>query len=299
MLKRITALILSLAAFICISSCAGGREAGVKSDKISVLVTFNAMEEFVKAVGGNRVEVKRIIPDGMEPHDFEPKARDLIGLSSARVFVYNGLGMEAWAEDAVRAAGNDDLIAVEASRGIEAIKNSDAGQSGQYDPHVWLSLICAQTEAENIKDALAEADPAGRDYYEANYGQFVSSLDKLYNEYAEKFSAVQKRSFVTGHAAFAYLCRDFGLEQNSVEDVFAGGEPGARQLTSLIEYCRENNVTTIFAEEMASPEVSRTLADEVGAGLVTIYTIAGSEDGKTYLERMEENLGRIYESLAV
>ena len=81
------------------------------------------------------------------------------------------------------------------------------------------------------------------------------------------------------------------MEQNSVEDVFAEGEPNAAQLAELIKYCKENNITTIFAEEMASPEVSKTLASEVGAKVETIYTIESNEDNnKTYLERMDENL---------
>ncbi|MFH1512629.1 MAG: zinc ABC transporter substrate-binding protein, partial [Bacillota bacterium] len=97
---------------------------------------------------------------------------------------------------------------------------------------------------------------------------------------------------------FGYLCRDFGLTQNSVEDVFAEGEPSAQQLAELVDYCRANGVTTIFAEEMASPEISETLANEVGANVKTIYTIESAEDGLSYLERMEANLYEIYLSLA-
>ena len=64
-----------------------------------------------------------------------------------------------------------------------------------------------------------------------------------------------------------------------------------------MKYCRDNAVTTIFAEELASPEVSETLANEVGAEVVTIYTIESAEDGLTYLQRMEANLSEIYQSL--
>ena len=103
--------------------------------------------------------------------------------------------------------------------------------------------------------------------------------------------------FVTGHAAFAYLCRDFSLKQESVEDVFANGEPSARRLVSLIDYCKANNVRIVFAESAASKEVSETLASEVGARIETIYTIESAEDGKSYLQRMDENLARIAESL--
>lgn len=271
-----------------------------KDSKIKVSVTFDAMKEFVEAVGQDKVEISTIIPDGTEPHDFEPKAQDLVALSTARVFVYSGLGMETWAEQAVKAANNAKLITVEASKGADGIKNTDPGEiqeHGQYDPHIWLSIKGAELEVTNIKDGLVQADPSNKDYYEKNCNDFVAQLETLYNEYNEKFKSVQKKSFVTGHAAFGYLCRDFGLQQNSVEDIFAEGEPSAQQLTELVNYCKENKVTTIFAEEMASPEVSQTLANEVGATVETIYTIESGEDNMTYLDRVKDNLSKIYDSL--
>lgn len=275
-------------------------EEDTDEEPIQVSVTFNAMKEFVSEVGGDKVVVSTIIPDGMEPHDFEPKAQDLVNLSKAQIFVYSGLGMEAWVDDAIQAADNANLIAVEASKGADIIENTEEEEieeHGQYDPHIWLSLKGAQAQIVNIKDALVQADPNNKEYYEENCKEFVSKLEQLYSEYQEKFESVEKNSFVTGHAAFGYLCREFALEQNSVEDVFAEGEPSAQQLSELVEYCKENEVTTIFAEELASPEVSETLANEVGAKVQTIYTMESNEDDLTYLERMTENLSRIYESL--
>lgn len=164
---------------------------------LKVYVTFNAMKEFVTAVGKDKVEVATIIPDGMEPHDFEPKAQDIAGLSSAKIFVYSGLGMEAWAEEAIKAADNTDLIIVEASKGADVIENTDQEEieeHGQYDPHIWLSLKGAESEVKNIKDALVQADPSNKDYYEANCDDFISQLEDLYNEYNEKFQSVEKRA---------------------------------------------------------------------------------------------------------
>ncbi len=302
MIKKWAALIVCMIAVVSFSACGGSTQANnPEGSKIKVSVTFNAMKEFVEAVGKDRVEVTTIIPAGMEPHDFEPKAQDLADLNAARVFVYSGLGMEAWVDEAIKAANNANLITVEASSGADVIKNTEAEEieeHGQYDPHVWLSLKGAEIEVGNIKDALIKADASNKEYYEKNCKDYVSQLEKLYEEYNGKFQSVEKKSFVTGHAAFAYLCRDFGLEQNSVEDVFAEGEPGAQQLAELVEYCRENKVTTIFAEEMASPDVSQTLANEVGAKVETIYTIESGEEDMTYMERMTDNLVRIYDSLA-
>lgn len=319
------------------------------NDKIKVSVTFNAMKEFVAAVGQDKVEVSTIVPEGSQAHGFEPKAQDLAALSTAKVFVYNGLEMDGWAEEAIQAAHNENLIVVNASDGADLMVNESedhhehededehdhnededheheddhdhdhdhehqddhedeqsheeehnySGHShGKYDPHLWLSLKGAQTQVKNIKDALVQADPDNKDYYEKNYDDYIAQLEGLYEEFNEKFQTVKNKNFVTGHAAFGYLCRDFGLVQNSVSDIYAEGEPSAQQLAKLVEYCKENKVTTIFSEEMASPQVSQTLANEIGAKVETIYTIESSENGETYIERMKENLTKIYNALS-
>lgn len=288
----------------------GGTGQTAQAAKIQVSVTFNAMKEFVEAVGQDKVEVTAIIPDGTEAHGFEPKAKDMASLSTAKVFVYNGLGMEAWVEQTLQAANNASLIVVDASEGADVIEietdaddhHEDAAHEeehdhGKHDPHLWIGIKGPKTQVQNIKNALIEADPDNRVYYEENCNAFIAQLERLFNEYSAKFQSAEKKNFVTGHAAFAYLCRDFGLVLSSVSDVFAEGEPSAQQLAELVKYCKDNNVTTIFAEDMASPAVSETLAHEVGAVVQTIYTMETNENGKTYLERMEENLAKIYESL--
>ncbi len=301
MFKKV--LVFMLGICLMLGAGCGSNAASEKSgpaEKVKVMVSFDAMREFVEAVGGDKVAVSVIIPDGTEPHEFEPKAEDLKGLHDAGLFVYNGLGMEPWAEKAVQAAKNEKLLTVKASEGIVPIKNTDPDEireHGAEDPHSWLSLKNAGVEVTNIKAALVKADPANKDFYEKNCAAYLAKLDKLQQDYQQKFQTASRKHFVTGHAAFAYFCRDFGLQQNSVEDVFAEGEPNAAQLASLIEYCRTNQVQTIFAEDMASPEVSKTLAREVGAKVETIYTIESHEDHKTYLERMQENLDKIYQSL--
>jgi zinc transport system substrate-binding protein len=303
MFKKWCPILLCLIALVSFSACgsdSNNQTNKTEENKIKVSVTFDAMKEFVAAVGKDHVDISTIIPSGMEPHDFEPKAQDLVGLSSADIFVYNGFGMEAWAEEVISAANNANLIVVEASEGADVIRNTDPEEieeHGLYDPHIWLSLKGAEAEAKNIKDALVQADPSNKDYYEENCDYFISELDGLYTEYSAKLQPLTKKRFVTGHAAFAYLCRDFGLEQNSLESAFAEGEPSAQQLTELVDYCKEYEVTTIFAEEMVNPDISQTLANEVGARVETLYTIESAEGDSSYLARMEENLSKIYESL--
>ncbi len=312
MFQKMAVFILSMLTALTFASCSTSGSNGSitgsstststagKSGKIKVSVSFDAMREFTKAVGKDKVEISTIIPDGTEPHDFEPKAKDLAALSSAQVFVYSGFGMENWADKAVQAAGNNSLIVVEASKGATPIQNTDADEikeHGQYDPHLWISLKGAEIDARNIRDGLIQADPSDSAYFKKNCDSFTAQLENLYSEYKVKLQSNKKKSFVTGHAAFSYLCRDFGLKQNSVEDVFAEGEPSAKKLAGLVDYCKKNKVKTIFVEDMVSPAVSQTLAKQVGAKVEKIYTIESSEDNKSYLERMKVNLKEISDSL--
>ena len=115
------------------------------------------MAEFAKAIGGDKVEVSTIIPDGVEPHDFELKPDNMKQLATAQVFVYNGFGMEPWAQQAIDAAKNSKLITVVATEGVEAIKNTDPEEikeHGAEDPHAWLSLKNAKIEVKILKMLL-------------------------------------------------------------------------------------------------------------------------------------------------
>ena len=298
-LKKLTAVAVSAALIFSLSSCAT-RHNAEDAGKMQVAVTFNAMKQFAQAVGRDKIAVYTVIPDGTEPHDFEVKAKDLVQIGNAKVFVYSGMGMEAWVSSALSSVGNGKLVACDASKGIKPIVDTGSAEStehGQYDPHVWISLKSAETETRNITVALTKADPKNRTFYNKNASAYIRQLQALYTNYKGKFKALNKKNFVTGHAAFAYLCRDFGLSQNSVEDVFAEGEPSAKRLRELIDYCKQKKVKTVFVETMVSPAVSKTLASSVGARVETIYTIESSEGGKSYLDRMKQNLREIYDSL--
>jgi len=271
---------------------------------LSVVVTFDALYEFASAVGGGRMSISQIIPNGADAHRFEPAARDFTALNHADVFIMSGLGFEPWAQSAVNAAGHDGLIVVDASGEVEPITVSNehccegaSCNNGSYDPHIWLSLTNAAIMTENITAAFIRADPDGANYFAKNRDAFISALEDLFQEYYDRFSALENRTIVTSHAIFAYLCRDFGLYQVSISGVFAAGEPTARALSELVEFCRQNNITTVLTEYLKSPLVAETLANEIGGTVKTIFTIESAEAGMSYLDRMAVNLAVIYESL--
>lgn len=311
-MKKILSFILILSNIIFFTACSAQNKESFssKDEKIRVAVSFNPLKEYVKAIGKDKVEIKSIIPEGSEPHDFEPKIRDMESINNANIFVYNGFGMEAWVDKTLNNIDNKGVVVVEASKNVTPLKNKESEEGhdkgheeehehshGQYDPHTWLSIKAAVKQSEVIKDALIKVDPKNKNYYENNYKDFKESLEKLYSEYKKKFESVKGNHFVTGHAAFGYLCRDFNLEQNSVENVFAEGEPTTKKMKELIDYCKKNNIKTVFLEENVSEEVSKTLAKEVGAKVEKIYTLTNSVENKGYIEVMQYNLEKIYESL--
>ena len=280
--------------------------------RLSITVTFDAMEELTKAVVKDLADVSLIIPEGMEPHEAEPTAQNLIFLTNADVLIYNGFGMEFYLEKVLKAVNNKNLVLVEASKGVKPIEidyddhdddehdsyhHHDGHHHGNIDPHAWLSLQATRIMVKNIESALSRLDKKNAKTYAKNANFYIKELDKLYAEYVKKFKSVKNKTLVTSHAAFAYLCRDFGLVQNSITDVFAEGEPNAKQLVKLVEYCKKHKVKTIFSEEIANQTLAQTLSNEVGGKVVKIYTIETKEDELPYLMRMKENLKRIYENL--
>lgn len=280
--------------------------------KPSITVSIFPLKEFAEEIAGDKVDINCLVPNNMEPHDYEPKTKDFEKLINSDAFIYNGLGLEEWVEKVNEVIKNEDVLIVDSSKNVDSITIEDENheeehnhdneeehdhEHGAIDPHSWLSLKEAKVQSEAIKDTLIEIDPENKAYYEQNYNEFKQKLDDLYNKYNEKFQTLQNKNFITGHAAFGYLCRDFGLEQKSVENVFGEGEPTPKQLENLVNFCKENNITTIFSESLASPKVSETLAAEVGAKVIPIYTLESQEDNKSYLEAMEYNLNQIYNCL--
>ncbi len=262
-------------------------------EKLSIIVSIYPLKEFTEKIAGDKVTVICLVPENMEPHDYEPKTKDFEALIKSKAFIYNGLGMETWVDQVNETIKDKGVTIVDSSTGVEVRKEEEA-----IDPHIWLSLKNAEIQSENIKNTLVKLDEKNKDYYEENYKKFKEELESLYNEYKPKFDTLSKKNFITGHAAFGYLCRDFGLTQRSIENLFTEGEPTPKQLENLVNFCKENNIKTVFSESLASPKVSETLAKEVKAKVVPIMTLESKEDNKSYLEAMRYNLDEIYKCLS-
>ena len=277
-------------------------------EKIKVATTIKAVESLVKAVGKDKVKIEKIVPDGTEIHEFEPKAQDILKLSNAKMFVYNGDELETWADKAVESVKNKNLKVVELAKDIEKldVKENDILDNDKdkkdekhdgKDPHTWLSLKNAKKYVEKIKESLIEVDSKNKEFYEKNAKQVTEEIDKLYNEYSGKFAKSNKKNFVIGHPAFAYLANEFGLKQLSVEDVFGEGTPTIAKMKALVEYCKKNNVKGILVESTANKDVINTVSRETGAKIHQVYVMEDPAESLEYIEAMKKNLELVYGNL--
>jgi zinc transport system substrate-binding protein len=281
-----------------------------KSQKLSVLTSFYPMYDFAVKIGGERVDVTNLVPTGTEPHDWEPAAADIVGLEKAAVFVYNGAGMEHWVDDVLGVLQNQRLIAVKASEGIKLLEGhhhhegegEDEDEDEVYDPHVWLSPENAKSEMENIKNALAQVDPDGKSYYEANYEKYAAECDLLDKEFKDTIASLTKKDIVVTHQAFGYICDRYGLEQVPIAGLSPDSEPDPRRMAEIIDFVKEHDVKVIFFEELVSPKVAEAIATATGATTDMLNPIEGLGDGGIssdvdYFTAMRRNLRSLVTAL--
>ena len=259
--------------------------------RIKVVASFYPVYEFVKEIGGNKVDVTSLIPIGVEPHDYEPTIQQIQNAETADLVVYNGAGLEKWI-DKINAK-----FKVEASQGLNLLMSNDTGNSGTYDLHVWLDPILAEMEVENIRDALVKIDPANTQYYKANADRFIGKLNDLDYRIKTELATCNKKDFIAFHNAFTYFANRYGLNQHSVhQGLTPEGEVLPQRLQGVIELARDLGLHIVYSEDLVDPRSSEVIAQEIPNGKVLILSpIEGinSEEqraGIGYLDKMNENV---------
>lgn len=331
MKKTTKSLTITLAGILCstvFSGCsASSLPSGNDGEKLSICASFYAMADFAEKIGGDKVVVTNMVKSGEEPHDWEPTAKDIVGLENADIFVYSGVGFEHWTEDTLKALQNKELLVVTASEGIETIaghtheheegeehdeatheesgeheEDEDHGESG-IDPHTWLSPLNAKIQMENIKNALVSVDSENKNYYEENFTKYAAELDKLDKEYKDTLSALPNKKIIVSHEAFGYLCNAYGLEQHGVDGLSPESEPSPARVAEIIDLVNNENIKVIFFEELVSSKIADSIATQTGAKTDVLSTIEGlTEDqlssGSDYFSVMRENLEALKNALS-
>ena len=275
-----------------IAGC-GGQQSTDKN-KLQVAASFYPMAEFVSAVGGQQVQVTCLVPDGAEPHDWEPSPKDLTRLGRAQVFVYNGM-VEPWAQQALDALSERKIIPLEAGHDLFA-------RGGKQDPHVWVSPKKAIIEVQRITEVLCEADAKHTDEYKANSRAYIAKLELLDKKLAAVAQKAPKKVFVTAHAAFGHLAADYGLRQLSVAGISAEAEPTPGDLQRLIATVKREKVRYVFFETLTDPKIAKLVAQETGAQTAVLDPLEGLDEegrkqGLDYLKIMEQNIANLEKAL--
>ncbi|MDR7870428.1 MAG: metal ABC transporter substrate-binding protein [Tissierellaceae bacterium] len=303
--RTISVLLLLLFIIVGITGCGNTVEED-DDEKLKVYTSFYPMYDFTSKIAGDKISVYNMVPSGVEPHDWEPAASDIVNLEKADMFVYNGAGMEHWVEDVLKSLENKELVVVVASQGIDLLLSEDDDHDGHdhgdFDSHVWTNPLNVKIQMENIKDALVQLDPDNMDYYNENYDKYSKELDKLNEEFATKLSALSNKDIVVSHKAFSYLCNEYGLNQIAIDGLSPDTEPNPGRMAEIINFVNENNIKVIFFEELASPKVANTIADATGAVVDVLNPLEGLSDeelenGDDYFSVMRKNLEAILKAL--
>ncbi len=278
--------------------------------KVKVVASIYPVYDFARKIGGDQVAVKMLVPAGTEPHSWEPSTRDMLDLEEADLFIYNGAGIDAWAEDVMDTVQNKNLTVLEASKDVTLLKAGEDHHDedehedghddhdhhhGEYDPHVWLSPKNAEKELATIAEALIEKDPDHADVYRANLEKAKKECEELDSAFRERLSAYSGRYIVVAHEAYGYLCEDYGLKQIGIEGVSADQEPDAARMREIIDMVKEYGIRCIFFEELVDPKVAKSIAEETGCETRALSPLDGLtkddiDAGREYFSVMRDNL---------
>jgi len=282
---------------------------GTAADKFTVFVTIAPQKYFVEQIGKNRVEVHVMVPPGADPHTYEPKPRQMMALSRAKLYFAIGIEFEKAKLERILSA-HPNLNVIHTDHGIakkpmtvtsahvheaddshskedhhaEGEKGKDLHGHDGLDPHLWLSPPLVKIQARTILNALQEIDPVHRSVYEANFRKFASEIDVLDADLQKMFAGKQELHFLVFHPSWGYFAEAYGLQQVSVE--IEGKEPKPARLKALIEHAKRKNIKVIFTQPQFSTKSASLLAEAIQGRVVIADPLA--EDWPTNLRHVAE-----------
>lgn len=294
-MKKIFLIVLSL---LLLTACSKEE----KSNNENMIYTSIYPIEFItKEIVGDKIEVKNIIPTGVESHGWEPTMKNIASMSESEIIFINGLGMESWKGSVKETIGEDKLI--EVNKGLDLIKltNREVDEENKYDPHIWLSIRNMEKISKNIFDEIVKIDSKNKDYYENNYNGLLGRLKDLDDKFSEGLKDYNGKSIIVPHEAFGYLVRDYNLKQLPIENINSSSEADLGTIANIVEIAKEEGIKTVFYEYNENEKLASTVATEIDGDLKEIYTLENITDeqinnNEDYFTIMEKNLNNILES---
>ncbi|MBV9427731.1 MAG: metal ABC transporter substrate-binding protein [Bradyrhizobiaceae bacterium] len=292
-------LLAALAALI--AAPAAGEEAHPR--KLAVAST-SILADFVRNVGGDRIDVKALVGPNGDAHVYSPTPGDAKEIAEAAIVFVNGLGLEGWLPRLITASGTKAPVVV-VTTGVPPRKMPDEEHPGRSvtDPHAWQSIADAKIYVANVRDGLVAADPTGKAAYEANAQSYLAKLDAVENEVRTVIAAIpaERRKIITTHDAFGYFGAAYGISFIAPEGVSTDSEPSAKDVARIIRQIRKQKIPAVFLENVSDPRLIEQIARETGAAIGgKLYSDALSEPAgpaATYIDMMRHNVHEFAKAL--
>jgi zinc/manganese transport system substrate-binding protein len=266
-------------------------------NRLNVVASFSIIGDFVKNVGGDRVNVTTLVgPDG-DVHVYTPAPADARKIADAKLLIVNGLGLEGWLPRLLQSSGSKAPI-ITATKGIAPLRlGSDA------DPHAWQSVANAKIYVANIRDALAAAEPADAAAFRTNAEHYQAALDDLDREVRSAVGRIppERRKVISTHNAFGYFAASYGIEFIAPSGVSTEAEPSARDVAQIIGQIRSAKIPAVFLENISDPRMVSRIAAETGAKVGgTLFSDALTDEKgvcPTYIEMVRHNIKTLTSAL--
>lgn len=306
--KRIAILLVFM--LFLLAACGASEEAepnekmDVENDRVKVYTTIYPLEFFTEQIGGELVEVVNIIPVGADAHTYEPTAKTLTEVANGDVFIYNGAGIEGFADALLSILQKENVQIVKAVEGLtlrpadEEHDHEEDGHDhdhGDFDPHVWLDPILSIQIAENIKNALIEQLPNDKETLEANFLSLSEELTEIDKQFQEMIKNATKDEFLVSHAGYGYWEDRYGIKQISVTGLSPTNEPSVKHMEEIITKAKELNASYIAFEKNLPVKVAETIQKEANLQVVYLYNLESlveenKENGENYFDLMRKNI---------
>jgi zinc transport system substrate-binding protein len=280
--------VFSLASSGCSERVADESTRSAAEKRLNVFVGIAPLADIVQRIGGPTVDVHVLLPPGQDPHTFELSPRQVAALNNAKAFFYIGMPFEEQIVSRITGSPRRPEI-IDAAQGIVKLdmedhehltaekndndknRGADAQRRG-LDPHVWLSPQYLKIISENVAQTLERLDPDNAKSYIYNLIELLHDIDATNEKIGKMLEPLRGRTFFVFHPAFGYFADAYGLKQEAVE---AGGkQPTPRQLLSLIDLAKRENIKTIFAQPQFDPHSAETIAGAIGGRVVPLDDLA-------------------------
>lgn len=317
--------ITSILCLILLTGCGTHTSAGSpdSGDKISIVCTTFPQYDWVREIIGSENETFRLtllLDTGVDPHSYQPTARDIAMISSADLFIYTGGESEQWIEDILKEPFNPDLQAVslletlgdtakeeETVEGMQERLFCAEDDEAEYDEHVWLSLKNAAFFVSVLSDAVGSLDEANAALYTENANKYIHDLNELDLQYEQCVSSAGFDTLLFGDRfPFRYLTEDYGIHYYAAfPGCSAETEAGFETITFLSEKLDTLHLGTILVIENSDTRIAETIRENTVSKdqkILVLHSIqsvtkAELESGFTYLGAMQDNLNILKQAL--